>query len=85
MCALPVCVCGVCVCGVYGICTAGSQAKIDQHSLNKQKRREDEVNMKTKEQKSYKGVTDVLRHVKSAVYNRNTRTPSPFAVTSECE
>lgn len=39
--------------------------------------------MKTKEQKCYKGVTDVLQHAKSAVHSRNTCTPSPFAATPE--
>lgn len=43
-----VCLC-VCKCSATRVCTAGSQAGIDQHSLNKQKGREEEDNLKTKD------------------------------------
>lgn len=48
VCFLDVLVC-VCKCSATRVCTAGSQAGIDQHSLNKQKGREEEDNLKTKD------------------------------------
>lgn len=74
----------VCKCSATRVCTAGSQAGIDQHSLDKQKGREEEDNLKTKDKKKYyKGVTDLLRHAKCAVHSWNTRTPLAFAVSPE--